>query len=144
MRGYILVENLGLTAPQKATLIAGLRALGPATHPQPAWLNHARVRLDGDAAIIETDWGANDITAVGLRNRLAALFGVAQTSVTYATANVTLAVRPSPYITFSYQAVAKLRAGVFGGQAASWDESHTEVLAYLAANSAAWEETTPL
>lgn len=49
--GYFGIENIALTAPQKATLVAALRSLGPSDDPQPAELMHSRTRLDNDAVI---------------------------------------------------------------------------------------------
>ena len=50
MHTYIGIEDLGLTVPQRQTLIEALKKLGPASHPQPSHLCHHRIRLDGKAA----------------------------------------------------------------------------------------------
>jgi hypothetical protein len=135
---YIGLENIALTAPQKQTLIAALAALGPASDPQPSHRNHRRVRLDGDAVIFEAAFGDNDLTVSALRQYVADVFGVPVAQVTSATANQTFASIPSPIVTLTYQAVARLRVALFGGTSATWVQSAVEVRAYLAANAAAW------
>ncbi len=136
---YFYAENLGLNASQRSTLIAQLKALGNNDHPNPSHRNHWRIRMDGNAVIFHLEIDESMLTPIAIRNRLAAIFGIANTSVTYSSSNVTLAIRPSPVVTYRYNSLDRLRFGVFGGLAASWPESQVEVLAYLAANQAAWE-----
>jgi hypothetical protein len=135
---YAGMENIALTGPQKATLVAALAALGPSSDPQPSHLNHRRVRLDGDAVIFEAAFGDDDLTVTSLRQYVANVFGVPVAQVTASTTNQTFASIPSPIVTLTYQAVARLRVALFGGTGATWPESAIEVRAYLAANAAAW------
>ena len=137
--GYIGIESLSLTGPQKATLVAALAALGPAADSSPARLNHRRTRLDGDAAIFEAAFGDTDLTVANLRQYLANVFGVAVAQVTAATTQQTFSVLPTPIVTLTYQATARLRVALFGGTAATRQQSRDECAAYLAANAAAWE-----
>jgi hypothetical protein len=132
------IENLALTAPQKATLVAALQALGPSSDPQPAELMHWRVRLDNDAVIFRARFQDNDLTTVNLRQFLANTFSVALANISAGTTSTTFGTRPSPIITMTVAAIARMRFVLFGGLAATVDQSNAEVLAYLAANAAAW------
>lgn len=136
--GYFGIENIALTAPQKATLVAALQALGPSDDPQPAELMHSRTRLDSDAVIFRARFQDGALTVANLRQFLATTFSVPVAQVSAATTQQTFAARPSPIVTLSYQATPRLRVALFGGTTATTAESNSEVLAYLAANAAAW------
>lgn len=136
---YIGLENIALTAPQKATLITALAALGPAADSSPARLNHRRVRLDGDAVIFEASFGDNDLTVAALKQYLANVFGVAVGQIANANTSQTFAVLPTPIVTLAYQSVNRLRVALFGGTGATHEQSRVECIAYLAANAAQWE-----
>jgi hypothetical protein len=113
-----------------------LRALGSNTHPNPCMRNHWRVRLDNQAVIFEANFNDEDWTVATIRQRLANIFGV---NVTLVTANTTTTAY-GPVVTISYSGTARLRMIAFGGLLATWAQSHDLVLAYLAANKAAWGE----
>lgn len=134
-RQYLGVENVALTAPQRQTLIDALKALGPSSDPSPARLNHWRVRLDGDAVIFESAFDDSLLTVAQFKTRLAAIFGVAVGSITSATTNPA----SGTLLTFSYQAVARVRVLLFGGSTATYAESQAAAQAYLATNAALWE-----
>lgn len=136
--GYIGLESIALTAPQLATLVAALRALGPASDPSPARLNHSRVRLDGEAVIFECAFADTDLTVATLRGYLANVFGVAVAQITANTTQQTFATLPSPIVTLTYQAAQRMRVALFGGTTATHAESAIEARAYLSANAAAW------
>lgn len=135
---YIGLENIALTAPQRQTLAAALGALGPVNDPQPARRNHRRVRSDGAAIIFEAAFADDDLTVAKLRGYLANVFGVPVAQISATTAQQTFGVLPSPVVTLSYQATARLRIALFGGTSATWTQSRVECAAYLAANAAAW------
>lgn len=137
--GYILLQDLGLTTAQRATLVAALRALGPTESPSPARLNHGRVSLDQTQVILEADFDDATLSAVAIRNRLASIFGVANTSITYATTRPTFGTRESVAVTFSYQTAPRLRLTVFAGLTSTHGESGDECRAYLSQNRAEWE-----
>ena len=99
---------------------------------------HWRVRLDNDAVIFRARFQDGALTVANLRQFLATTFGVPVAQVSAATTQQTFAVRPSPIVTMSYQATPRLRVALFGGTTATTAESNSEVLAYLAANAAAW------
>lgn len=83
--GYFGIENIALTAPQKATLVSALQALGPSDDPQPAELMHSRTRLDNDAVIFRARFQDGALTVANLRQFLATTFGVPVAQITAAT-----------------------------------------------------------
>lgn len=135
MRGYYGIEDLGLTAGQRATLVAALRELGANNaDPNPCNRNHTRVRLDGLAVIFEARWNSEEWTTDSLAAILGSIFGIDP-------ATIGVDVQQSvygPVATFSRNG-DKLRLIAFGGVDATYAESHAAVLAFLVANAAAWE-----
>lgn len=135
---FIGVENIALTNPQRATLVAALQALGPSSDPQPAELMHWRIRLDNNAAIFRARFQDGDLTTNNLRQFIANVFAVALAQVTNTNTSATFLTLPSPIVTLTYQATARLRFVLFGGLGATVAQSNAEVVAYLIANAAAW------
>lgn len=135
MHVYFGIESLSLTAPQRQTLVAALRALGKQADPQPCRINHWRPRLDNLAAIFEAEFAASEIAADAFRQYIAAVFGVPVAQVTAATAST----QYGPVVTLRYNSIDRLRAILFGGVGASWETSRQAALAYLAANTVEWE-----
>ena len=134
-RGYIYIESLSMTSGQRQTLVQALQAWGVRNDStRPNERNHWRVRPDNLAVIFEAVFDDSLMTAVAMRNRLAALFGVAQASVTYATTHPSYGV----VVTYTYNSIARLRLGVFGGVGASYADSRAACQAFLLANAAAW------
>lgn len=132
---YIGTENLNLNATQRDTLIAALKALGPASDPQPARLNHWRIRLDGEAVIFEALFNTDNISVQAFKNRLANIFSVDPDTVDDATQQTAY----GPAVTFSRGGTDYLRFLLFGGAGATWQESGDACRAYLIANAAEWE-----
>lgn len=137
--GYIGIENLGLSASQKQTLITGLAALGPAQSERPAWLNHRRVRLDNDAAIFEALFDDSTLTVAAIKQRLATIFGVAVGTISHTTSTASFGGGTTDIVVFTYNSVQRLRMARFGGTGSTREQSRLEVLGYLAANRDAWE-----
>lgn len=137
--GYIGIENLGLNASQKQTLISGLAALGPGQSNRPAWLNHRRLRLDNDAAIFEALFDDTTLTIAAIKQRLATIFSVTVASISHTVTSVSFAGGTTDVVVFTHSAVQRLRMARFGGDGSTRAQSLTEVLGYLAANRAAWE-----
>jgi len=133
---YFYIENLALTPAQVNTLVAQLKALGQRNDDAiPRFRNHWRIRPDNQAAIFEGVFDSSDLTSLKARNRLAAIFGVSQTTITYATTTTAY----GPLVTFTYDSVAQLRLGVFAGVAAAYADSQAAVRQFLSNNAAAWE-----
>ena len=137
--GYIAIENLNLNAAQRVTLIAEIQALGPASDPQPARLNHWRTRLDGEAAIFEALFNEGNLTINRFKQRLGSIFGIAWNTIDHSVQNITFDTRTTPIVTFSRGGTNYLRVAAFAGTGATWAQSLLECAAYLAANAAEWE-----
>lgn len=137
--GYIGIENLGLTAPQKQTLLDGIGGLGPSDDPQPCRRNHRRVRTDNDAAIFETVFANDDLTIAAFKTRLGAIFGVDPATIAHTVSTQSYAGNTTNVLTFQRPAgTNRIRVALFGGTTASWQQSRDEAAGYLAANAAAW------
>jgi len=137
--GYLAIENLVLNAAQRGLLVDALRALGPGNDPQPSHLCHWRTRLDNDAAIFEALFDENYLTVEAFRRRLGTIFGVDWTTIGSTLSQVAFAERQTPVVVFSRSGVDYLRMALFGGPLATWEQSRTETLAYLAANQEQWD-----
>jgi len=136
---YIGIENINLNASQRQTLVAALRALGPASHPSPACLCHWRTRTDGQAAIFEALFDENALTITAFKNRLASIFGVQPDTIDHATTSLSFAGGTTPVVTFSRGGTGYLRFALFGGVDATWGESGDECRGYLAAYRDQWD-----
>ncbi|NIP97506.1 MAG: hypothetical protein GWO24_30385 [Akkermansiaceae bacterium] len=141
--GYWGIENVGLTAEQRAVIVEELREMGPASDPSPARLNHWRTRLDGEAAIFEALWDEEKITIEAFKRRLAALFGISWVTIGHGVVMANWAGRDSAVVTFSRTGVDYMRVVFFGYAGAedwsTWMESGDEARGYLAANVEEWE-----
>lgn len=133
---YYGIEDLGMTAAQRQTLIAALQALGDNQSKYPNHRNHWKVRLDNLAVIFEGKFNDADWTVNSLKNKLANIFNVDPSTV----GDSQQSTQYGPMVTFS-RSGDKLRMIAFGGLLASWAESHDQVLSYLAANKEDWEPT---
>ena len=140
---YFAIENLNLNDTQRAALVDALRALGPATARQPAYLNHWRTRLDGQAAIFEALWDEDRITIEVFKQRLGTIFGVSWVTIGHSVQLVTFATRQTAIVTFSRTGTDYLRVAFFGYPGGedwpTWQESGDECRAYLALYAAEWE-----
>ena len=134
-RGYFYIEDLGLTDNQRATLVDVLRAWGLRNLSEyPNERNHWAVRPDGLAVIFEAAFDSENLTVLWFRTKLAEIFGVSIDTITATTTNTIY----GPVATFKYLSTNKLRMGIFGGITATWAESHTAVLQFLADNQDTW------
>lgn len=132
---YYGIERLpGMTAGQRDTLIAALKALPNAVNSRPCWKNHWRIRADGDAAIFEAWWRDTDWTIAKVKEWLRSVFGVDPATIAHTTSSTAY----GPLVTFSRSSVDRLRVISFGGANPTWEESRQAAVAYLAANAAAW------
>lgn len=136
---YFVIEDLNLNLTQRQTLIAALEMLGPAYNPQPACLNHWRVRLDGKAAIFEALFNENNLAVEWFVARLADIFGINPDTIDTTLIDVTFDTKPTSVVTFAWDGTDYLRRALFGKMDATWKQSRIETLAYLAANHDEWE-----
>ena len=137
---YLGIENLGLNAEQRQTLIAELRALGPEIDPQPARLCHWRTRLDGEAAIFEALFNEDNLTVAKFKQRLGSIFGIDPETMNHSTQQLEFAGIGSTMVTFSRSGIDYLRFVLFGGVGESWANSGNECRGYLAVNKDEWED----
>ena len=80
------VNNVADKAIEKAPKsIDELKALGPASDPQPARLNHWCTRLDGEAAIFEALFNEDNLTIARFKQRLGNIFGVGPGTIDHST-----------------------------------------------------------
>jgi hypothetical protein len=136
---YFGLESLNLNASQRNQLVAALQALGTANDdPQPSRRNHRRVRSDQLAVIFQASFDDDTISIAACKQRLATIFSVSVASITHTVATPTFAVRESTVVTFTRTGTDYIRAAIFGGLGATLEQSRVEVLAYIAANAAAW------
>ena len=135
-QGYFYVENLGLSAQQKQTLIDVLKVWGLRNQDlSPKKRNHWRVRLDGEAVIFEAVFEVDNITVLWFRTKLAEIFSVPVANITATTTNTDY----GPVSTFKFLTVNKLRMGIFAGLSSTWSESRLAVLNFIADNRSAWD-----
>lgn len=135
---YFGLEILSMTNPQRDLLVANVQALGQRNGGLPHLRNHWRIRSDNAAAIFEAMFDENNLNAAAMTAWLAAIFGIAQGTITNVLTTPTFGTRQSQVLTFTHSSVQRLRSVAFGGIAATREQSKAEALAYLAANAAAW------
>lgn len=141
---YFGVENLGLTAPQRTQLVTALNALGPANDPQPAHLNHRRIRPDNQAVIYEALFDSIHVSINSFKSYLASIYGISASLITHSVVFQTFTEIPTAVVTFTYNSTARLRVAFFGkgnGDWPTWEQSRIECAAYIRANATAWGET---
>lgn len=133
-RQYYGIEDLGMTAGQRQTLVDALKQVGDNQSPFPNFRNHRRVRLDNKAVIFEGSFNDSDWTVSSMKSRLANIFSVDPAMV----GDSTQQTQYGPVVTYSHNG-DKLRMIAFGGLLATWEESHNLVLVFLSDNQADWE-----
>jgi hypothetical protein len=141
---YLGIENINLNASQRQTLIAELKALGPASDLQPARLNHWRTRLDGEATIFEALFNEDNLTVTRFKQRLGNIFSIDPATINHSNNLQDYAGYGTPVVTFSHDGTDYLRFALFGGVGAAWMESGDECRGYLKANYGEWHEDVPL
>jgi len=129
--GYIGVENLNLTPPQRLALMDALEELGPASFWKPNKHNHQKIRPDNEAMIFEAEFDIDTISVPAFKNLLGNIFGVSPDSINHATDSQSFGGGTSTVITFSRIFTNYARAVMFGGIGASWQESGDECRGYL-------------
>jgi hypothetical protein len=139
--GYFGIEDLNLTANQRAILIDVLRNMGPRNDPQPAYNNHWRTRLDNQAAIFEANFLEDNLTIQRFKEILGNIFNVDPDTIDHDTNQVSFSPGGNtPLVTFIHGGQNKIRVALFGGVGAAWQGSRREVLGYIKANLEDWEE----
>jgi hypothetical protein len=138
--GYFAIEDVALTPDQRAAIIALLRELGPVSDPQPAHLMQFRPSLDGSRAIFEALFNADNLTVVSIKAKLAAAVGINASLI----ADSAQQTAYGPLVTYSVASVDRMRFLVFGGGAATWEESRVQARQFIIDNYAEWEDLEAL
>lgn len=142
--GYVGVESLALTNPQRNTLLAAIQSLGlrdgGAAHER---MQPFPVRLDNQAGIFEAMFDTDTLTVAIWKNRLASIFNVNAATITSTVNTPTFGLQTSTLVTFSRSGIDYIRVCLFGGVTASWFQSRDECAAYLAANNQSWYGIAP-
>ena len=137
--GYLAVQDLGLTQPQRVTIWTQLQHLGLPNDPSPARRCHWRASIDDKTRIFEAAFDANALTIPATKERLATLFSVAAGDIEYTTLAHTFAELPTQVVTFHYAGMPRFRLAAFGTLAATWLQSQREALAYMRTDPDQWE-----
>jgi hypothetical protein len=138
--GYFGIEDLNLTANQRAILIDVLRNMGPRNDPQPAYNNHWRTRLDNQAAIFEAAFNEANLTIPRFKEILGNIFNVNPAAIMHTTTNRSYSPGGNtPIVVFSFATEDKIRVALFGGVGATWQGCRREVLGYIKANLEQWQ-----
>jgi hypothetical protein len=134
--GYIVVEDLALTLPQRQAILAAFNELGPGSDPQPAHLLQRRVALNGRMAIYEALFNEDALTVTNVKQFLATAVGIDPGIIDH---TVTQTAR-GPLVTYSVATIDRMRFLAFGGIATTtWSESREQCAIYLNANIGAWQ-----
>jgi len=139
---YLGIENLAMSAAQKAQLVDALQKLGPSRDSQPANLCHWRVSLDNEAVIFEALFQDANISIGAIKARLAGIFEIPVESIAHAINIVTFADEETAIVTYSYNSTAYLRFAIFGYAGTDWPtwaQSGVGCRAYIKANIENWE-----
>ncbi len=105
----------------------------------PAYINHWRERLDGDAAIYESQFEPGEVSGAKFRQLLADEFGVDVQDIDQVITQEDYSGIGTVVWTYSYGAVERFIVRRFGPGQVTWEESRQECLGYLKANQAEWE-----
>ena len=143
-RGYMAIENLNLSVPQRQLLVATIQSLGPQAHFLPDHFNHWRVRLDNQAVIFEAQFDADNLSVDAFKHRLANIVDVDEDTIAHAMNLHTFASIATPAFTFSRAGTDYLRVAPFAGLSSTWAESAHEARAYLAARHDDWTDDRDL
>lgn len=139
--GYIAVEDLGMSGPQRATLWGVFAGLSPATLTgRPKDRNQWRLSLDGSQAILEMLFDEDDLSVAGFRGLLAEVFGVAAGSIEVDRREYEFGWNLTPVWTFARGGVDYFRVALFGGVGGDGLASVDACRDYLGRHLAEWEE----
>lgn len=136
--GYFVAERLNIGAGNWAQLQALFEDMGTQDSRFPAFNNHKRTRLDGDAVIYESEFDPGEVSGLKFRQLLADEFGVPIGDIGQTITQNDYAGYSTTVWTYDYAAVDRFVVRRFGG-GGTWEESRQECLGYLSANQGEWE-----
>ncbi len=136
---YLVVERQNIGAGNWGELIWIFETMGTVDSKFPAWNNHSRTRLDGDAIIYESKFDTAEVSLEAFKQMLADEFGVdvgdietVMTAADYAGIGTTI-------WQFNYSGQERFKVERFGTGGATWMESGDEARGYLALYRDLWE-----
>ena len=106
----------------------------------PAYINHWRERLDGDAVIYESQFEPGEVSGLKFRQLLADEFGVDIQDIDQEITQDDYAGYGTTVWTYSYGVLERFIVRRFGGGPATWEQSRLETLGYLKLYAAEWGE----
>ena len=139
---YFVAERLATSSANWTQLQGIFEDMGTSGSKFPAWNNHKRARLDGDAVIYESQFEPGEVSGLKFRQLLADEFGVDIGDIDQVITQEDYAGIGTVVWTYSYNAVERFIVRRFGGGPATWEQSRLECLGYLKVNQAAWEPVT--
>lgn len=142
VHGYFGVQRLDVGQTTWETFLQVLwdMAVSP-DDVSPAKRPHTRTSLDETKVIYEGLYDETDLTVTGLKQLLADVFGVDVGDIDHTINFITTGGYTSKYITLIYNAINRVRFGLFGFETAwpTWDTSRCAARAYWMANKEDWE-----
>lgn len=134
--GYIVIEDLALTIPQRNAIVQALRDLGPRNDPQPAHLSHGRINGDGTKVNIEALFNESQLTIENVKKFLANAVGVNSNLIDDALQQS----KYGPIVTYSAGGTDRIRFLVCDGLNSNWNESRLAFASYLSDFAVEWNE----
>ncbi len=135
---YFVAERLNIGIGNWTQLQALFEGMGTSDSKFPAWNNHKRTRLDGDAVLYESRFEPGEVSGAKFRQLLADEFGVDVQDIDQVITQEDYAGVGTVVWTYSYNAVERFLVRRFGPGQVTWEQSRQECLRYLKANAVAW------
>lgn len=139
IRLYFVAERLNIGSGNWDQLQALFEGMGTSESKFPAYINHWRERLDGDAVIYESRFEPGEVSGAKFRQLLADEFGVDVQDIDQVITQEDYSGAGTVVWTYSYNAIERFIVRRFGPGAVTWEESRLECLGYLKAKQAEWE-----
>lgn len=136
---YFSVERQNISVGNWAALQALFEGMGTQGSRFPMYNNHKRTRLDGDAVIYESLFDTSEVSLEAFKQLLADEFGVDVGDIDNTQSSTSYGGGTTVIWQFAYNAIDRFKVGRFGGGGATWQQSRSECLGYLAVNAAQWE-----
>jgi hypothetical protein len=136
--GYFVVERGSIGSENWTALQALFENMGTHGNKFPAFNNHKRVRLDGDAIIYESAFDPSEVTIEQFKQLLADEFSVPIQDIDSNTSQDDYAGYGTTVWDFLYNAVSRFIVRRFGG-GENWQASRQECIGYLIQNTALWD-----
>lgn len=136
--GYFVVERGTIGSGNWAALRALYEAMGASGSDFPAYNNHWRERLDGDAVIYESQFDTDEVSIPAFKQLLADEFEVPVENIEHTVDADDYAGYGTTVWEFLYNSVTRFTVRRFGG-GGTWAESGAECRGYIIANMAEWE-----